>query len=95
MLHLATPGLQSQKNFIPWQCALKSVGHYDLRSIPKSGKCWKHKFILFRHTCVCSLTAEKASQKGQLSFIEKINSSKMISSDGSFSQTALIYKEFF
>lgn len=38
---------------------------------------------------------KKDSKKGQLSFIGKINSSKMICNVGSFSQTVLIYKDFF
>lgn len=44
---------------------------------------------------MCSLTAKKDSQKGQLSFTGKISSSKMICNVGSWKQTALIYKEFF
>lgn len=95
MLHLATPGLQSQKNFILWQCALKSVQQYNLRSISKSGKHWEHKFVFLKILVHAHWLQKKASQKGQLNFIEKINSSKMISNAGIFSQTALIYKEFF
>jgi len=48
-----------------------------------------------RDTGVCSLTAKKHGQKGQLNFIWKINSSKMICNVRIFSQTFLVYKEFF
>lgn len=44
---------------------------------------------------MCSLSGKKDSQKAQISFIGKINGSKMICNVGNFSQTISIHKAFF